>query len=69
MYAPAETQIARQIARDGVTREFALQRLAAQLPIEEKRELATHVIDNSGSLADTERQVRELHARLSGDVG
>ncbi len=65
-YAPAETQIARQIARDGVTREFALQRMAAQLPIEEKRALATYVIDNSGSLEATERQVRELHATLSG---
>jgi dephospho-CoA kinase len=65
VYAPAETQIARQMARDGVTREFALQRLAAQLPIEEKRALATWVIDNSGSLAETERQVRELHALLT----
>jgi len=65
VYAPPETQIARQIARDGVTREFALQRLAAQMPIEEKRALATHVIDNSGALEETERQVRELYAELT----
>jgi dephospho-CoA kinase len=65
VYAPPELQIARQIARDGVTREFALQRMASQLSIEAKRALATHVIDNSGALADTERQVRALHATLS----
>jgi len=65
VYAPAETQIARQCARDGVTREFARQRLAAQLPIDEKRALATWLIDNSGTLADTERQVRALHAKLT----
>jgi dephospho-CoA kinase len=65
VYAPAEMQIARQRTRDGVTREFALQRLAAQLPIEDKRALATFVIDNSGALADTERQVRALHAKLT----
>jgi dephospho-CoA kinase len=65
VYAPPETQIARQIARDGVTREFALQRLAAQMPIDEKRALATYVIDNSGALEETERQVRELYARLT----
>jgi dephospho-CoA kinase len=66
VYAPAETQVVRQMARDGVTREFALKRVAAQLPIEEKRTLATWVIDNSGSLADTERQVRELVRKLLG---
>ncbi|MFI5318411.1 MAG: dephospho-CoA kinase [Myxococcota bacterium] len=65
VYTPAETQVARQMARDGVTREFALQRMAAQLPIEEKRALATHVIDNAGSLEATERQVRALHAQLA----
>jgi dephospho-CoA kinase len=65
VYAPPETQVARQIARDGVTREFALQRLAAQLSIEEKRALATYLIDNSGALEATERQVRELYARLT----
>jgi dephospho-CoA kinase len=38
----------------------------AQLPIEEKRALADVVIDNSGSLAETGRQMRELVARLLG---
>jgi dephospho-CoA kinase len=65
VYAPPETQVARQIARDGVTRDFALQRLAAQLPIDEKRALATWVIDNSGALEETQRQVRELYAQLT----
>jgi dephospho-CoA kinase len=64
VYAPPETQVARQIARDGVTREFALQRLAAQLPIDAKRALATWVIENGGALAETERQVRALAAQL-----
>jgi dephospho-CoA kinase len=35
------------------------------MPIDEKRALADFVIDNSGDLAETERQVRELHARLA----
>jgi dephospho-CoA kinase len=66
VYAPAEVQIARQMARDGVTRSYAEQRLAAQMPIEEKRALATWVIDNSGALEETERQVGELVGRLLG---
>ena len=65
VWAPASAQIERQVARDGATREHAAERMRAQIPIDEKRELADHVIDNSGSLAETERQVRELYAKLT----
>jgi dephospho-CoA kinase len=68
VYAREAQQVERQIARDGATREHALERVRAQLPIEEKRKLADFVIDNSGSLADTERQVRELYAKLTSGV-
>jgi dephospho-CoA kinase len=61
----ARRQIERQVARDGATREHAAERVRAQLSIEEKRKLADHVIDNSGTLAATERQVRELYAKLT----
>ena len=49
-------------------REQAEARIAAQLPIDEKRALADHVIDNGGARTDTERQVRELFAALCGDA-
>lgn len=65
VYAPESAQLERQLARDGTTREHAAERVRAQLSIEEKRKLADHVIDNSGTLADTERQVRELYAKLT----
>jgi dephospho-CoA kinase len=64
VYAPRETQIERTVARDGCTREEAKRRVAAQMPIDDKRALADYVIDNGGALADTERQVRELVATL-----
>jgi dephospho-CoA kinase len=65
VWAPGSAQIERQVARDGATAEHAAERMRAQLPIDEKRRLADHVIDNSGSLAETERQVRELYAKLT----
>jgi len=68
VYAPRSAQIERTVARDGCTREQAEDRIAAQLPIDEKRALADHVIDNTGALSDTERQVRELFARLCGEA-
>jgi dephospho-CoA kinase len=66
VYAPRAVQIERTVARDGCTREEAERRVAAQMPIDEKRALADYVIDNGGSLADTARQVRELVAKLAG---
>ena len=65
VWAPEAVQIERQTARDGCSREEAQQRVRAQLPLDRKRELADHVIDNSGSLADTERQVRALYRALT----
>ncbi len=64
VYAPEPAQVERQLARNGYGRDEALRRVRAQLPIEEKRRLADHVIDNSGTLEDTERQVRALFERL-----
>ena len=64
VYAPEAAQIERQVARDGVSREHAAARVRAQLSIEQKRKRADYVIDNSGSPAETERQVRELYAKL-----
>jgi dephospho-CoA kinase len=36
------------------------------MPIERKRTLASHIVDNSGSREATRRQVERLLTRLSG---
>jgi dephospho-CoA kinase len=58
-----ETQIRRLMARDRSSREQAAARIGAQMDAEEKARAADYVIDNSGCLEDTRRQVRRL-ARL-----
>lgn len=65
VYCRESQQIERQQARDGASREEAEQRVRAQLSIEEKRRLADHVIDNSGSMEETDRQVRGLYEALT----
>jgi dephospho-CoA kinase len=65
VYCRESQQIERQQARDGSSREEAEQRVRAQLSIEEKRRLADHVIDNSGSMEETDRQVRALYEALT----
>lgn len=53
----AETQLQRLMARDATDVVAARARMEAQMPLEAKRKLADVVIDNSGSLADTRKQV------------
>jgi dephospho-CoA kinase len=57
--APA-TQIERIMKRDGLSREDAERRLAAQLPIEEKVRRADYVIRTDGTHAETEAQVTRV---------
>ena len=65
----AEVQLARLMARDGINRQQALARVAAQMPQEEKVARADFVIDNSGSAKETQVQVRSLMERLSPAAG
>lgn len=68
-YAPADVQLARLMARDGIDEAAARQRLAAQLPIEEKRARATWVIDNSATVDSTREQIsRWWNALLAGQL-
>ncbi|HXM54502.1 MAG TPA: dephospho-CoA kinase [Candidatus Dormibacteraeota bacterium] len=64
VYAPESVQLDRLVRLRGMTGEQARARIAAQLPIEEKRRLATHVIENTGSLDDLEREVARVWADL-----
>ena len=63
-WCPPELQLARLMARDQLTPEAAAQRVASQMPIDEKRRRADIVIDTSGTMAETERQIREIYERL-----
>ena len=64
---PEEMQISRLMARDGVTREAALARLAAQLPLAEKRRNARWIIDNSGDLESTRGQVQRIWKEINDE--
>jgi dephospho-CoA kinase len=63
-----EQRIQRWAARMGVDEETAgrevARRMAAQFPDEEKIKAADYVIDNSGSLDDTQRRVRQIYDEL-----
>ena len=60
VYVPESIQIERLMKRDGLTYEEALNRVRNQMNIEEKIKFADYVIDNSGSIEDTEKQVVKI---------
>lgn len=62
--ARREQQIERLQARDGLSPDAIEQRLDAQRPVAEKEVEADWVIDNSGSLEETRRQVELLWQEL-----
>ena len=60
VYIDTEEQIKRVMERDKITAEEARQKIAAQMPMEEKRLYGSVVIDNRGSLDQLEKRVEEL---------
>jgi dephospho-CoA kinase len=64
VYTPEEIQIERLMKRDGISREMAVNILSSQLPLEEKRSYADFIVDNSGSLEETKKQVQEIWEKL-----
>ncbi len=58
--ASREEQISRLASRDGLSREEALARITAQMPLAEKAARADVIIENNRSLAQTIARVDEL---------
>jgi len=64
VYVPRDIQIERLAVRNDITQDVAASRVDIQMDIEHKKALADYVIDNSGSLEQTEKQVIEFIQRL-----
>ncbi len=62
--ADPSVQLDRLMTRDGIDREEALRKISSQMPVDEKAKLADFVIDNSGSLDDTRKQVKRVWSEL-----
>ena len=67
-----EQRVARFAARQKIDLEAArkdvVRRMAAQLPDEEKIKAADYVIDNSGSIDQTRKQVRQVWEKLRAEA-
>ncbi len=63
-YCSPDLQVDRLMRRDRLTRQQALNRIKAQMPIDEKRARADYVIDTSGSFDHTRQQVEQVFENI-----
>jgi dephospho-CoA kinase len=61
---PEDVQIARMMRDRGSTEDEARARMAAQVSREDRRSVATYVIDNTGTLEDLRQRVTEVFEDL-----
>ncbi len=68
VYASKEQQMERLMQRDSYSKEEALARIESQIDIQEKRDNATYVIDNSGNLKQLELETERIKNEILGDM-
>lgn len=60
VFVPYEVQLKRLLKRDSLTVSEAVSRIRSQMPLDEKKRRADHVVDNSGSREETYQQINEI---------
>jgi dephospho-CoA kinase len=65
VYVDHKTQLERLQKRNNLSKAEAQLRILAQMPIDEKLKYAHYIIDNRGTLADTELQVERVWKELT----
>ena len=67
VYAKKAQQLKRLMERDGYSKEEALSRIDAQIDIEDKRDNASHIIDNSGNLKQLAFETQRIKDEIIGE--
>ena len=65
VYCEPSIQLERLQKRNNFNAEEAKKYVAGQLPLKDKLQYATHIIDNNGTMEQTKTQVKEFHATLA----
>lgn len=66
VWCEPDIQLQRLMKRDGLSKEDAEARIRAQMPQEEKKRFADHLIDTSAGFDETREQVKKVFAELNG---
>jgi dephospho-CoA kinase len=60
VYVDEQTQLERLMSRNQFRKNEALSRINSQMPLSQKRDLADAVIDNNGTIEETEKQLHDI---------
>ena len=60
VYTDEKTQLDRLVKRDNISEEQGIERIKSQIPMDLKKEYATRVIDNRGSIKSLIEQVEKM---------
>jgi dephospho-CoA kinase len=63
--APPEVQVDRMIRDRGLTEAEARARIAAQARPEDRRAIATYLVENTGSIEDLRREIERVYSELN----
>ena len=61
---PESLQLTRLMQRNNLTEKEAQSRISAQMPLNKKKKLADFVIDNSGTISNTQKQVEKVIQKI-----
>lgn len=61
---PESLQLTRLMQRNNLTEKEAQSRISSQMPLVEKEKLADFVIDNSGTISSTQKQVEKVIQKI-----
>ena len=67
VYLNKETQIKRLMERDHIDYSYAKAKIASQMDLDQKRDLADYVIDSKGSFQETYHQVLKILEMIKGE--
>ncbi|MBC8588857.1 dephospho-CoA kinase [Paratissierella segnis] len=60
VYASYEVQLSRLMKRDGISKEYAIDKINSQMELEDKKRYADRIIDNSGDLDSLKKNIDSL---------
>lgn len=60
VHCPTDTQLARLMSRNNLTRDEAMARIEAQMPVEKKKAMADYLIDTSGTIEYSVQQTEKI---------
>ena len=63
--APYDLELERLMKRNQLSREQAKARIKSQLPLDEKRRLASYVIENTGTIEELRTNLQQLLEEIS----